>query len=62
MSDSPGEGEGVPGLERLRNIVTQRTNGSVWRAFLVAQVAIREPSRRRAMTTQRIFLTRQSSR
>jgi hypothetical protein len=57
MTDSRGEGEGFPGLERLRTIVTQRTNSKVWRAFLVAQVSIRETNRRREMTTQRIFLT-----
>ena len=57
MSDPRGEGEGMPGLERLRTIVTSRTNSSVWRAFLVAQVTIRETNRRREMTTQRIFLT-----
>ena len=50
----------MPGLERLRTIVTSRTNSSVWRAFLVAQVTIREVNRRREMTTQRIFLTGES--
>jgi hypothetical protein len=37
-------------------VVKQRTDASVWRAFLVAQIAVRETHRRREMTTQRIFL------
>lgn len=44
-------------------MVTQRTDASVWRAFLVAQTAVREThQRRREMTTQKLFLMGQRER
>ena len=60
MADSRGDGKGeseaILTLQRLGSVVNQRTDRSVWRAFLVAQISVRETNRRREMTTQRIFL------
>ena len=50
------DGDGTPSLERLGSVVKRRTDATVWRAFLVAQVAVSHVNRRREMTTQRIFL------
>ena len=50
-----GEDEGCPTLVRLGLAVEQR-NSQVWRQFVVAQAQV-QASRRREMTTQRIFLT-----
>ena len=58
MSDSRGHvGGEVPTLQRLGTVVRRRNSGSIWKAFLVAQVTLRDNQRRREMTTQRIFLT-----
>lgn len=58
MSDSRGDVTGeVPTLQRLGTVVRQRSAGTIWKAFLVAQVCLRDTQRRREMTTQRIFLT-----
>jgi hypothetical protein len=64
MSDRCGDGgeDPVPTqLERLGAIVEQRRGDAVWRKFLVAQAAVRDVSRRREMTTQRIFLMGQAA-
>ena len=63
MSDRCGDGGEAPvptQLERLGAIVERRSNDAVWRKFLVAQASVRDVSRRREMTTQRIFLTGQA--
>lgn len=57
----PGDGE-VASLERLGSAVQQRSGAAVWRAFLVAETAVRETHRRREMTTQRLFLLGQRDR
>jgi hypothetical protein len=54
------DGEPTPTLERLSTVVKQRTDVSIWRAFLVAQTQVREHQRRREMTTQKIFLLGQA--
>jgi hypothetical protein len=61
MNDSGREGD-APNLQRLSSVVNQRADRAIWRAFLVAQVSVRETNRRREMTTQRIFLLGQRER
>ena len=56
MSNERRDGEG-DALRRLEIVVKQRAEIAVWRAFVVAQATARVTSRRRDMTTQRIFLT-----
>ena len=53
-NERDGEGDA---LRRLENVVKQRAETAVWRAFVVAQATAQVTSRRRDMTTQRIFLT-----
>jgi hypothetical protein len=58
MTDERRDGEGeihAPSLERLESVVNKRDK-AVWRAFVVAQASSRIASRRREMTTQRLFL------
>jgi hypothetical protein len=55
-------GEGIEALQRLQTVVTQRHNNEVWRSFLVAQATSANGTRRREMTTQRIFLLGQRER
>jgi len=62
MNDSRRDGDVTPGLERLSSVVNRRADRAIWRAFLVAQIAVRDTNRRREMTTQRIFLLGQHER
>ena len=56
MSNERRDGEG-DALKRLETVVKQRSANAVWRAFVVAQATARVSTRRRDMTTQRLFLT-----
>ena len=60
--DGDGDDETLQALRRLGCVVEQRNNNEIWRSFLVAQATSREGSRRREMTTQRIFLLGQQER
>lgn len=56
MSDERRDGQlHTPSLERL-GLVVKKRDTAVWRAFVVAQASSRIASRRRQMTTQKLFL------